>query len=450
MSVDVAAFAGIDEVVDRVQQRLAPLVQEKVASGERDERAIAEILLDDVLATVIKEWAGSGRPFLDFEQEQTVRSAVLAEMFGLGRLEPLLADDEVENIDIIGSDPVWLSYHDGRVGRAPRIAATDQAVVQWLQRIAARMGRTEHTINDARPLLNMELPGGERLAAAIGVTDRPHISIRRHRLPTAGLEALRQRSMLSTAQLALLRAAVRAEKNIVICGRQKAGKTTLLRALCWEVPPTERFATLETEFELGLHRRRDRFPAVVAFEEREGNTERWENGRPVGGVDLPRLVWQSLRMHTARTVVGEVRGGEIVPMLNALAAGGAGSLSTLHARSAAQAIHRMVLLCLETNAAWTPEFAYEVVANTIDLIVHVDLVHEPGRLDRHIAEVVAVEPGEYGRPARTFLFAQAEGGLSVPTGNLPTDIEDYERGGFDRSWLTSSGDGGWLTERSPR
>ncbi|MGW5715128.1 CpaF family protein [Amycolatopsis sp. NPDC003865] len=436
MSVDVAAFAGIDEVVDRVQQRLAPLVRQQIAAGQQNERAVAEALLDDVLATVIKEWAGSGRPFLDLGQEQAVRSAVLAEMFGLGRLEMLLADGGVENIDIIGSDPVWLSYHDGRVGRGPRIAATDQAVVHWLQRIAARMGRIEHTINDTCPLLNMELPGGERLAAAIGVTDRPHISIRRHRLPTAGLEALQQRGMLSTAQLALLRAAVRAEKNIVICGRQKAGKTTLLRALCWEVPATERFATLETEFELGLHRHRDRFPAVVAFEEREGNTERWENGRPVGGVELPRLVWQSLRMHIARTVVGEVRGGEIVPMLNALAAGGAGSLSTLHARSAAQAIHRMVLLCLETNAAWTPEFAYEVVANTIDLIVYVDLVREPGRLDRHIAEVVAIEPGEYGRPARTYLFAPAEGRGSAPTGNLPTDIEDYERGGFDRSWLT--------------
>src|SRR2546423_13396844 len=111
MPVDVAAFAGLDEIVDRVQQRLAPLVQQKIASGERDERAVAEILLDDVLATVIKEWAGSGRPFLDFEQEQAVKAAVLAEMFGLGRLEALLADDEGENIDILRSDPGWLSYH---------------------------------------------------------------------------------------------------------------------------------------------------------------------------------------------------------------------------------------------------------------------------------------------------------------------------------------------------
>lgn len=445
----------VRELAGRVQERMAPLVQQEAArraalGDPGDERAIATSLLDDVLASVIKDWTKAGRPFLDLEQERQVKASALAEMFGLGRLEALLADDGVENIDIIGSDPVWLSYHDGRVERAAGIASTDQAVIQWLQRVAARMGRTEHTINESRPLLNMELPGGERLAATIGVTDRPHISIRRHRLPTAGLEALRQRGMVSTAQLALLRAAVRAEKNVVICGRQKAGKTTLLRALCWEVPATERFATLETEFELGLHRHRDRFPAVVAFEEREGNTERWENGRPVGGVDLSRLVWQSLRMHTSRTVVGEVRGGEIVPMLNALAAGGAGSLSTLHARSAAQAIHRMVLLCLETNAAWTPEFAYEVVANTIDLIVHVDLVHEPDRLDRHVAEIVAIEPGEYGRPARTYLFAPEGGRRPAPTGNLPTDIEDYERGGFDRSWLTSGGDGGWLTDRSAR
>ncbi|WP_410633803.1 CpaF family protein [Amycolatopsis sp. cmx-4-83] len=443
----------VQELAGRVQQRMAPLVQQeaarRAAMGEpQDERAIATSLLDDVLAAVIKDWTKAGRPFLDFEQERQVKASALAEMFGLGRLEALLADDGVENIDIIGSDPVWLSYHDGRVERAAGIALTDAAVVQWLQRIATRMGRTEHTINESRPLLNMELPGGERLAAAIGVTDRPHISIRRHRLPTASLEVLRQRGMLSTAQLAFLRAAIRAEKNVVICGRQKAGKTTLLRALCWEVPATERFATLETEFELGLHRHRDRFPAVVAFEEREGNTERWENGKPVGGVDLPKLVWQSLRMHTARTVVGEVRGGEIVPMLNALAVGGAGSLSTVHARSAAQAVHRMVLLCLETSAGWTPEFAYEVVANTIDLIVHVDLAQRPGHLERRVAEVVSIEPGEYGRPARTHLFMPATDGRSVPTGNLPTDIEDYERGGFDRTWLTSGGDGDWPHDRS--
>jgi Flp pilus assembly CpaF family ATPase len=434
---------SVDELVARAQQQLAPLVQHEAARQARPERQVAEELVDGVLAAVGKDWASSGRQFLNAREELDVRQAVLAEMFGLGTLEQLLADDRIENIDIIGNEPAWLSHHDGRVTRGPRIATTDAEVVQWLQRTAARMGRTEHTINDARPLLNMELPGGERLAAAIGVTDRPHISIRRHRLPTADLEELRRRGMISAAHLMLLRAAIRAEKNVVICGRQKAGKTTLLRALCWEIPSTERFATLETEFELGLHRHRDRFPAVIAFEEREGNSERLENGAPVGGVDLPRLVWQSLRMHTARTVVGEVRGNEIIPMLNALSSGGAGSLSTVHARSAAQAVHRMVLLCLEANAAWTPEFAYELVANTIDLIVHVDLVQQQDRLDRHVAEIVSIEPGEYGKPARTHLFKADDDRRGRPTGNLPTDLADYERGGFDRAWLTASGDGGW-------
>ncbi|MDT7805724.1 MAG: hypothetical protein QOI78_9157 [Actinomycetota bacterium] len=218
---------SVDELVTRAQQQLAPLVQQEAARQSRQEKDVAEELVDGVLAAVGRDWAGSGQQFLNSREELAVRNAVLAEMFGL---DQLLADGRIENIDIIGNEPAWLSHHDGRVTRGPRIAATDAEVVQWLQRTAARMGRTEHTINDARPLLNMELPGGERLAAAIGVTDRPHISIRRHRLPTAGLEELRRRGMISAAQLILLRAAVR------------------VRALCWEIPPTERFATLETEF----------------------------------------------------------------------------------------------------------------------------------------------------------------------------------------------------------
>jgi pilus assembly protein CpaF len=438
-----ADFEGADELVDRIQQQLAPRVQKSVTGGSHaavDERAVAGDLLDGVLSEVVKDWLAHGHALPDPDQEWAIKQAVMAEMFGLGRLEPLLADEGIENIDVIGNEPVWLSYSDGRVMRGPRIAPSDEALIRWLQRIAARHGRTEHAITSSHPLLNMELPGGERLAATIGVTDRPHVSIRRHRLGTAGLEALRDRGMISTAQLALLRAAVRAEKNIVISGRQKAGKTTLLRGLCWEIPPTERFATLETEFELGLHRHRDRFPAVVAFEEREGNSERSGHG----GIGLNRLVWQSLRMHTARIVVGEVRGREVVPMLNALSSGGAGSLSTVHARNADQAVHRMALLCLEANSAWTPEFAHDMVAQSIDLIVHVDLLDDGHGLDRSVSEIVTVEPGEHGRPARTHLFRRPTGARrAVPTGNVPTDIADFEHAGFDRNWLTGTGDGEW-------
>jgi len=450
MPDDLEELGDADELVELVQERLAPRVQQALRQGGRsasDERAIAGDLLDEALAEAGKEWMSRGRPLPDRNQDWAIRQAVMAEMFGLGRLESLLADDEVENIDVIGNDPTWLSYSDGRVMRGPRIAPTDDVLIRWLQRIAARHGRTEHAINATHPLLNMELPGGERLAATIGVTDRPHVSIRRHRLGSADLEALRSRGMISTAQLALLRAAVRAEKNIVVSGRQKAGKTTLLRGLCWEIPPTERFATLETEFELGLHRHRDRFPAVVAFEEQQSNAEQLENGLPVGGVSLMQLVWQSLRMHTTRIVVGEVRGKEIVPMLNALSSGGSGSLSTVHARSADQAIQRMALLCLETNSAWTPEFARDMVAHSVDLIVHVDLATRNGELHRSVSEIVTVEPGEHGHPARTHLFRRPTGSFhAVPTGNLPTDLADFEECGFDRNWLTISGDGEWVRQ----
>ncbi|MFI6031397.1 CpaF family protein [Amycolatopsis magusensis] len=434
---------GSDELVDRVRQELAPRVHEELSrrgpGDDLTERAVAGKVLDEVLSSVITDWVAQGRPFPDRAQEWQLKEAVLADMFGLGRLEPLLAEEDVENIDIIGSEPVWLAYSDGTVMRGPRIVPTDAALIDWVQRVASRHGRLERTINSARPLLNMELPGGERLAAAIDVTDRPHVSIRRHRLREVDLAQLRALNMISTAQLALLQAAIRAEKNIVITGRQRAGKTTLLRACCWEIPATERFATLETEFELGLHRFRDRFPSVVPFEEREPNTE-----HATGGIGMSRLVWHSLRMHTNRMIVGEVRGTEIVPMLDALSTGGAGALSTLHARNAKDAINRMVRLCLEGNTSWTPELAQDTIAHAIDLIVHLELITQPGRLDRFVSEIIAVDAGEFGRPARTYLFqAPGFGRRSVPTGYLPDDIDDYEAAGFDRTWLTRGGDGEW-------
>lgn len=451
-----AGFDALDELVDLVQQQLAPRVEQEMrrrreGGGEPDERAIAGDLLDAALAEVIKEWTtAQGRPFPSAEEEFVVKQGVIANMFGLGRLEPLLADERIENIDVVGCDPVMLAHSDGTVHLGERLVPTDEALVRLLQRLATRHGRTERAINSAHPLLNMELPGGARLAAAIEVTDRPAVSIRRHRLREVTLEDLRDRGMVSTAQLALLRSAVRAGKNILVCGRQRAGKTTLLRGLCWEIPAEEHFATIETEFELGLHRFRGRFPGVLPFEAREGNSERFDNGRPSGGIDLARLVWQSLRMHTSRVIVGEVRGEEIIPMLDAMSTGGAGSLSTVHSRGAGNAIERLVSLCLGSNAAWTENFANRVVAESIDLIVHVRMIKTNSGLDRFVDEIISVELGEQGRPARTPLFKPdparfpTVGHRGVPTGVVPNDVAEYEEQDFDRSWLIASGtDGEW-------
>lgn len=454
----IAEFTGFDELVELTQQRLVDQVKREVqtrqdrnvATSSMDEQAIAGKLLDGALTEVIKDWSNSGGAFPTPEEEALVKETVLAEMFGLGRLQPLLDDRMVENIDIVGCERAVLTYADGRVMRGHRIASTDEALIRFLQRLAARHGRTERTFNNAQPLLTMEIqPGGERLAATMNVTDRPHVSIRRNRFPEVHLERLYELGMLSRAQLALLRSAIQARKNIMICGEQSAGKTTLLRALCWEIPETERFATLETDHELGLHRYRDRFPQVVAYEERPGNTER-ENGRPIGGISLSTMVQHALRMHTGRLIVGEVRGPEVFPMLEALSTGGNGSLSTIHSRSASDAIERLVGLCLHPARQWTVEFAYRMIAQSIDLIVHVALDKSAGGRDRYVDEIVSIERGESGRPAETAVFRTPRygdrtlpGRRAVPTGHPPADLADYEQVGFSRDWLTGVGDGEW-------
>jgi Flp pilus assembly CpaF family ATPase len=159
-------------------------------------------------------------------------------------------------------------------------------------------------------------------------------------------------------------------------------------------------------------------------------------------------------MHIARFVIGEVRGPEIIPMLDALSTGGAGSLSTLHARSASHAVERMVSLALGAGGSWTEVFASRMVAESIDLIVHVDMRKTAAGLDRCVSEIVSVELGESGRAARTPLFTSAPhsgvlAGRGVPTGLVPTDIADYEAVGFDRSWLIG-GDGQWVSPAGGR
>lgn len=446
-----------EQVAAALEKEIALRESKNVETTPASERALAGSLLEEVVPRLIAARARSGRPVPDTAHDAALREAVLAEMFGLGRMEPLLREPDVENIDIVGSEPAVLTMTDGSTRLGQRVASTDEELIRLLRRIAERRARSERGFNAAQPRLNLELPGGERLAAVMGVSPRPQVSIRIHRYREVTLDDLVRMHTLSRAQRALLGAAVRAGKNIVVTGEQKAGKTTMLRGLCWDIPPGERFATLETEFELGLHHFPQRFPPgdVLPLETREGNQERSVDGTRVGGIGLDELVWQSLRMHTSRIIVGEVRGTEIIPMLDAMSTGGAGSLSTVHARSARGAVQRMISLCLGANPAWNETFAHRLISESVDLIVHVQLDRQRDRrgtsigLDRYVDEIVAVDQGEGGRTAFTELFRpdphRRAGTRGVPTGHRPADIADYVAAGFDPALLDDTVDGGgWL------
>ena len=416
-------------------ERLTVALSDRPGLDEGGRRELGRALVVELLREHTGELVSSGAAVFDPAAEQRLSQAVFDALFGLGRLQPLVDDEQVENIEIDGCDRVHLVYADGRVVRGPAVADTDEELVEALAFLAARApDGAERSFSPSRPFLDLTLHGGARLAARAWVTPRPSVVIRRHRLREVTLDGLRDRGMVSPGLAEFLRAAVRARRSVVVSGPQGGGKTTLVRALCGELDPLERVGTIETEYELGLHQLPERHHRVVAHEARPGTGERGPDGRPAGEVTLHELLFASLRMNLSRVIVGEVRGPEVIPMFKAMQAG-AGSLSTVHAHSARAAIERLVTCALEAGPHVTTEFAYRQIADHIDLIVQVAL-EEPvpgGPRRRYISEVIEVARGESGVPAVTDVYVPGPDGPAVPH-SRPSFLPQLIAGGFD-PWL---------------
>jgi pilus assembly protein CpaF len=237
-------------------------------------------------------------------EEQRLAQAVLDALFGLGRLQALVDDDGIENIDINGCDRVWATFADGSKRLMDPVADSDEELVDLLRSAGGRFGLAERRFDTARPELDLQLPGGARLSAVMAVSARPAVSIRRHRFTDLSLDELCAMGALDEGLRSFLAAAVRARKNIVVSGAMNSGKTTLLRALAAEIDRRERIVTIEQAFELGLDTGSSRHPDMVALEARPANIE------GSGRVPVADLVRRSLRMNADRVIVGEVLGDE--------------------------------------------------------------------------------------------------------------------------------------------
>ena len=288
----------------------------------------------------------------------------MATQLGLGRLQLLLDEDDIENININGCDHVWVKRADGTKERVEAIADSDEDLVELVQR-AARAHHTggERRIDSAKPIVDLHLAGGHRLSAMIEVSNRPCVSIRRHRLVDATLDDLAD--SLTDELARFLRAAVRARLNMIVSGGTDAGKTTLLRALAAEADPSDRIVTIELSYELGLHELPHRHPDCVAWETREANTE----GQ--GAVSMDYLVQRANRHDADRVIVGEVLGDEIVPMLNAMTAGKAGSMCTIHADSTEGTFGKIKTYASQSPKHLSDNAAAQLTAQALDLVIFV-------------------------------------------------------------------------------
>jgi pilus assembly protein CpaF len=400
----------------------------------------------------VRDWVDDQRRAgipMPVEQERVLLDAVVAELVGLGRLQLLLADPDVVEVHILGHDQVRVEYADGSVANGDPVADSDDELLEVLQTLARRAG-SEKSLSPASPHLSMELPDQHRsrLTAVAWVTPRPHAAIRRHRVMQVDLDDLVGLGMVSELVRDLLRAAMAADLNIMIAGLGGAGKTTLARALASEISASEPLVVLEDRRELGLHTT-GRHPWAMSMETRQGHGEIDARGRHRGEVALADLIPVSLSLGVLRIIVGEVRGREIVAMLQAMTTS-RGSLCTIHARHPASVVDRAVELALTHGEEMTAELAQRMVAGALDLIIYVNIedeTHIGGRKHRYVSHVVEIAgTGQRGQVVTTELFAPGPDGRAVPR-HHPERLRDLlRRVGYDSRHLApyiAAGEGGW-------
>ncbi|GAA4064014.1 CpaF family protein [Nonomuraea soli] len=418
------------EVGDRLahQRRLDAANGLAPMTGE-DERQFARALISRVLEEHARNEIGLGRTPPTIEEEEGLAAGIHAALFGVGRLQPLLDDTEIENIDINGCDRVFVSYADGREEIHDPVAESDDELIELIQILAAYSGLSSRPFDTANPQLDLRLPDGSRLSAVMDVTIRPSVSIRRARLGKVFLSDLIGNHTLTPEVGHFLQCAVAARKNIMIAGSTNAGKTTLLRALANEISPTERLITVERALELGLDQFPELHPNVVAFEQRLPNSE----GQ--GEITMAELVRRSLRMNPSRVIVGEVLGDEIVTMLNAMTQGNDGSLSTIHANSSMEVFNRIATYALQAGERLPIEATHMLIAGAIDFVVFIEKRNEyerGGTLRRYVSSVREVT-GCDGRVLSSEAFTLGPGG-AVPHAPLSCLEELAAHGYHPGSW----------------
>jgi pilus assembly protein CpaF len=355
----------LDALRARVHERLMAEDPEALETSSRWERrvrvreTVARFLAEERVAVPPGELAAIVRELSD-------------EITGLGPLEPLLRDPRVTEVMVNGADRIYVE-RDGVIARAPARFEDDRAVLHVIDRIVAPLGVR---IDESVPWVDARLADGSRVHAIVPplAVRGPALTIRRFPAHALTMDDLVARGSLDGSRSAFLREAVAARRNLIVSGGAGAGKTTLLGALSASIPDAERVITIEDAAELRLQREH-----VVALETRPANVE------GTGAVSIRDLVRNALRMRPDRIVVGEVRGPEVVDMLNAMNTGHDGSMSTAHANSPEDLLIRLESMAM--TASVPADVVRRQIGAALDLIVHVARDPSGRRAVRSVCEV---------------------------------------------------------------
>jgi pilus assembly protein CpaF len=315
---------------------------------------------------------------LNFEEREELVKQVLDEIFGLGPIQPLIDDPEVSDVLVNTWKQVFIERH-GKLERTDVRFQDDRHLLQVIDRIVSAVGRR---IDDSSPMVDARLPDGSRVNAIIKplALDGPHLSIRKFKRDALSGEDLLRTESLNPAMLELLQGVVKARLNILISGGTGAGKTTLLNILSSYIPANERIVTIEDSAELQLKQ-----PHVVRLETRPANIE------GMGEVPQRLLLVNSLRMRPDRIIMGECRGAEAVDMLQAMNTGHDGSITTLHANTARDALSRLETMISMASLDLPEKAMRQQIASAINVIIQVARMSDGTRKVVSISEIVGME-----------------------------------------------------------
>lgn len=390
----------------RAQDELGGSLAE--AAGE-DAEARAWALLLELVEEENRRRVLAGDAALAAETRTEVAQQLFNLFFRLGPLQRFLDDEQVEEVIVNAPDRGFVVRAGGAKDPCDPGLGSEEEARALLARVVARAGRR---IDESSPAVDVRLPEGARLhAIAPPLARRTAITIRRHRMVAEDLDDLVSLGTLTREAAEFVRACVEGGVNILVSGGTASGKTTTLNALGRAIPGDERVVSIEETAELRLE---EMLPDCVSLEARAANIE------GVGHVSIRELVRHALRMRPTRIIVGEVRGPEALDMLGAMNTGHEGSMGTIHANSARQALSKLRTYVLMAEEQLSNEVASEMIAETIDLVVHLKLDGREGK--RRVVQIAEVAGLEAGRVLTNDLFRLEDDRL-VRTGVRPRFAE---------------------------
>jgi pilus assembly protein CpaF len=354
------------------------------------------------VAGVVQEILAADEVALNTSEREVVVDNVLDEIFGLGPLESLLKDETVADILVNTASSVWIE-RNGKLEQSGVRFQDDRHLMRVIERIVAAVGRR---IDEASPMVDARLLDGSRVNAIIPplAIDGPHLSIRKFKRDVLEAEDLVAKGAMTAEMLTVLRGISQARLNVLISGGTGAGKTTLLNVLSSFIPHDERVITIEDSAELQL-----RQPHVVRLETRPPNIE----GQ--GQISQRQLVINALRMRPERIILGEVRGGEAMDMLQAMNTGHDGSMATLHANTPRDAMGRLETMVAMAGFTLPDKAVRQQIASAVNVVVQASRLMDGSRKITAISEIVGME-GEIITMQDIFVFEQE--GIDARTGKV--------------------------------